>query len=107
MGYRSPADNRSGSPQQGVGRVADRLARLNERRLEVKPISIGMWTQVIGPMNGGQFDITPDGNWIYFHGADPYGKGGLFRVATSGGPPERLGDFPVQSASGTLRLSPD
>jgi len=58
-------------------------------------------------MKGGQFDVTPDGNWIYFHGADPYGKNGLFRVATGGGTPERLGDFPVQSISGTMKISPD
>jgi hypothetical protein len=83
------------------------LARLKERRLEVKAVSGAAWTQLIRPMNGGQFDIAPDGNWIYFHGGGSYGENGFFRVAISGGLPERLGDFPVQSNSGTMRLSPD
>jgi len=82
------------------------LLRSIEGRLEIKPVSGGRWTPVLAPMRGG-FDVTPDGKWIYFHGAAPYGAPGLYRVATIGGRPERLGDFPAQSFSGTLRISPD
>jgi Tol biopolymer transport system component len=83
------------------------LVHLTQGRLEIKPASGGRWTQVVASMKGGQFDVTPDGNWIYFHGAAPYGEPGLYRVGTSGGPPERLGNFPVRSFSGTMRISPD
>ncbi len=83
------------------------LLRLIERRIEIKPVSAGAWKEVIARMNGGQFDFTPDGNWIYFHGAAPFGEPGLYRVPTSGEQPERLGDFPVRSFSGTMRMSPD
>ena len=40
--------------------------------------------------------FTPDGNWLLYHDVDAAGKHSLFRVATAGGQPERLGDFPSQ-----------
>jgi Tol biopolymer transport system component len=54
-----------------------------------------------------QYDITPDGAWIYYHGTDAAGKYGLYRVPTSGGAAERMGDTPVQTRDGTMRISPD
>jgi hypothetical protein len=35
------------------------------------------------------------------------GKDGLYRMATTGGAPERLGDFPGSNVHGILRISPD
>jgi hypothetical protein len=32
---------------------------------------------------------------------------GLYRAATGGGGPERLGDFPTGNSQGALRISPD
>jgi hypothetical protein len=51
--------------------------------------------------------FTPDGNWLLYHGADAAGKHGLFRLATAGGQPERVGDFPSQNKVGFLNISPD
>jgi hypothetical protein len=52
-------------------------------------------------------NFTADGNWLRYHDVDSAGKHSLFRVATGGGQPERLGDFPTNSSSGTLEVSPD
>jgi Tol biopolymer transport system component len=82
------------------------LVRVNNRKLESMPMSGGAWSPVASG-SGDQFAITPDGAWIYFDAKDPAGTHGLFRVATAGGTPERVGDFPVQGGSGTLRISPD
>ena len=54
-----------------------------------------------------QLNATPDGNWILYHGVDSARKHGLFRVATAGGQPERMGNFPTNSLEGALEISPD
>ncbi len=41
---------------------------------------------------------TPDGKWLLYHGVDSTGKHSLFRIATAGGTPERLGDFSTSEA---------
>jgi hypothetical protein len=37
--------------------------------------------------------ITDDGEWLYYRDRDGAGKDGLYRVATSGGEPMRVGDY--------------
>jgi len=51
--------------------------------------------------------FSPDGNWIVYHDQDPDGADGLYRVATAGGAPERLGDYPTSSLTSVLSVSPD
>jgi hypothetical protein len=51
--------------------------------------------------------FTPDGNWLYFHDRDPAGKDALFRTPTAGGEPERIGEFPLHTVVGQMRISPD
>ena len=82
------------------------LVRVNEKTLEVMPISGGAWLPVAFG-SGDQVATTPDGIWIYFDAKDAAGTHGLFRVPAGGGPPERVGDFPVQGGSGSLRISPN
>jgi Tol biopolymer transport system component len=50
--------------------------------------------------------FSSDGNWLLYSGKDAAGKNGLFRVATPGGQPERLGDFPGLDTR-SLWISPD
>jgi len=57
--------------------------------------------------SGGQSGWSPDGKWIFYHDKDAAGKDGLYRMATGGGAPERLGDFPSGNVRGTMRISPD
>lgn len=55
------------------------------------------------------------GTLFFYRDTDAAGNEGLFRVATSGGQPERLGDLPPEkgpgqvgcAAGGCLRISPD
>jgi Tol biopolymer transport system component len=84
------------------------LIRLNGKSVEIRPISGGDWKPLVSHLNqGGQVGFTADGNWLLYHDADSTGKPILSRVASTGGQPERLGDFPTKAASGTMRISPD
>jgi hypothetical protein len=51
--------------------------------------------------------FTPDGNWLYFHDRDSAGKDALFRIPTAGGEPERMGEFPLHTVMGQMKISPD
>ena len=51
--------------------------------------------------------FTPDSKWIGDHDKDADGKDGLYRVSVSGGPPERLGDYPSSEPNSYLYISPD
>ena len=51
--------------------------------------------------------FTPDSKWIVYHDKDADGKDGLYRVSVSGGPPERLGDYPSSESGSLLYISPD
>jgi hypothetical protein len=51
--------------------------------------------------------FTRDGNWIIYRNVDSQGKSGLYRVATSGGEPERLGDDPTGDLRFFLAVSPE
>ncbi len=84
--------------------------RLDKRNLEIRPSSGGDWRRLVSlntNFTTGHFSATPDGNWLIYHDIDSAGKHSLFRIATAGGQPERLGDFPTSSGSGTLEVSPD
>jgi len=78
-----------------------------QRNVKIRPTSGGDWKPLLSDSHAGHFSLTPDGNWLIYHSVDSAGKHSLFRVATSGGQPERLGDFPTTSADGSLEISPD
>jgi Tol biopolymer transport system component len=69
-------------------------------------MSGGDWKPLLS-LNKGNGNFTPDGNWFVYHSVDSTGKRSLFRVPIVGGRPERLGDFPTSSPSGTMEISPD
>ena len=92
----------SGSPYP----VERWMARRDKGTIEIRPMSGGDWKPLIS-LSETQMAFTPDGNWFLYHGVDAAGKHGLFRVATAGGQPERLGDFPSTYQFGYLRISPD
>jgi hypothetical protein len=51
--------------------------------------------------------VSPDDNWVVYQNRDTDGKFGLYRVSTSGGEPERLGDYPTRETDNFLAPSPD
>jgi len=51
--------------------------------------------------------FTSDGNWLVYRGSDAAGKGGILRVATTGGEPKWIGDYPKSSVRGDIWISPD
>jgi len=87
--------------------------RINDN-YEIRNLSGGDWTPV-GPLGGHTAKaFTPDGNWIVYwelaqHALpEENGKNILFRVAVTGGQPERLGDFRhAYNLGGFLHISPD
>lgn len=82
------------------------VRREQGRVVEIRPMSGGDWKPLIS-LRENQFAFTQDGNWLIYHDTDGSGKDGLFRVATAGGDPERLGDFPAASTQGEIWISPD
>jgi Tol biopolymer transport system component len=42
-----------------------------------------------------------------YHDKDASGKDGLFRASTSGGEPQRLGDYPTSALNSLMSISPD
>jgi len=82
------------------------LVRFYRQRFEVMPSSGGDW-KALASSNFIQFAVTPDGTWLYYHGADREGRHRLFRVAIGGGPPEQMGDFPDKGGIGDMQISPD
>jgi Tol biopolymer transport system component len=51
--------------------------------------------------------FSPDGNWLVYHDLDSDDKDALFRVSTSGGEPQRLGNYPISSPNSWLSVSLD
>jgi hypothetical protein len=51
--------------------------------------------------------FSPDGDWVVYHDRDGSGRDGLYRVATAGGEPQRLGDYPTRLPSSVLTISRD
>ena len=84
------------------------LIRMNGESVEIRSMSGGDWKPLVTRLAGvGHLDFTADGQWFLYHDGDSTGKPILFRVASGGGQPERLGDFPTEAGSGTMRISPD
>jgi Tol biopolymer transport system component len=84
------------------------LIRMNGKGVEIRPMSGGDWKQLLSRLTQvGHVDFTPDGQWFLYQDVDSTGKPILSRVASAGGQPERLGDFPTSAPSGTMRISPD
>ena len=85
------------------------IARVAKQwKFEIRPMSGGDWRPLAPDSVMRSSDFTPDGNWLVFHGVDAEGKDGLFRVSTSGGQPERVGDYPDgDSYNGDIWISPD
>jgi Tol biopolymer transport system component len=77
------------------------------RNVKIRPTSGGDWKPLLSDSHAGHFNVTPDGNWLIYHTVDSAGKHGLYRIATAGGQPERLGDFPTNTPDGSLEISPD
>ena len=75
--------------------------------MSVRPMSGGAWRNLVFDATGlwWQTVVSPDSKWVFFHTIDQVGKHSLFRVAVTGGQPERLGDFPCESFSGLLNMS--
>jgi len=84
------------------------LIRMNGKGVEIRPMSGGDWKTLVSRLpQVGHVDFTPDGQWFLYQDVDSTGKPILSRVASAGGQPERLGDFPTEAGSGTMRISPD
>ena len=86
------------------------IAGRGKETIEIRPTSGGDWKRLASVSPGGASEMvfTEDGNWLLYHDVDAAGKQSLFRVATAGGQPERIGDFPSGSPyNGFLWISPD
>jgi Tol biopolymer transport system component len=85
------------------------------RQLAIRPTSGSDkdWKPVAFPRTrgngGGRFTaaFTSDGNWLFYRDIDANGKDSLYRVSTSNGEPERLGDYPTSSPTSVFTISPD
>ena len=71
----------------------------NRRQIGIRPTSGGDddWRPAVYPrIDANLFtaQLTPDGNWLIYRDKDTGGKDGLYRVSTTNGEPERLGDYP-------------
>jgi Tol biopolymer transport system component len=82
------------------------ISRVDRGRTEVMSVSGGEWKPLISG-GGTEIAFTSDGNWLLYHDLDAAGHDSLFRVATTGGTPERIGDFPASTRFGHMWVSPD
>ncbi len=82
-------------------------ARATTGIFTLHPASNIDWKPPLAPNGSWQQAYSPDGKLRVFHGRDAAGTNGLFRVATTGGTPERIGDFPGGNIRGGLWVSPD
>jgi Tol biopolymer transport system component len=86
----------------------DWVTRWSHGKAEIRPMAGGDWRPLVSISDTTQVTFTPDGNWFVYQATDVAGKHSLFRVATTGGQPERLGDFASGSANwGGIWVSPD
>jgi hypothetical protein len=88
----------------------------NRRDFRIRPTSAGedAWEHLAyirkqAPDTRGVIALkfTPDGEWIVYNDVDADGKDALFRVRTTGGEPQRLGDYPTTSPNSYLNVSLD
>ena len=85
------------------------LRRVMGKSLSVRPIPGGEWRTLVSgvkSLDSGD-DTTPDGNWAFYWANDSTGKAALFRVPTTGGAPDRVGDLPNASFRYLFTLSSD
>jgi WD40 repeat protein len=82
------------------------MARRDKAAIEIRPTPGGDWKPLLS-VNPTQMGFSGDGNWLLYHDLDAAGRQSLFRVATAGGQPERVGDFPTVTRHGSLNISPD
>jgi Tol biopolymer transport system component len=75
--------------------------------IEIRPLAGGDWRPLISLRSTTRIALAPGGKWLIFHDVDSNGKESLFRVATTGGQPERIGDFPKSGTMGFIYVSPD
>ena len=109
---------------KGAGGLSSRDGRWNfqsardaENRLEVqiRPVSGEQDWKHLVYLHGSRapafttvpMRFTADGNWFVFRDRDTDGNYGLYRVSTSGGEPERLGDYPPSEVVSFLSIGPD
>lgn len=84
------------------------LIRMTGKNIEIRPFSGGDWKLLVSrSYDAGHIDFTPDGEWLLYSDANSTGKPGLYRIPVAGGQVERLGNFPTDAPSGTMRISPD
>lgn len=60
-----------------------------------------------GPLSVPPIVGSPDGSWMLYHDRDAAGRDGLYRIASEGGEPQRLGDYPVTVPTSALAISRD
>jgi hypothetical protein len=83
------------------------IGRRNKETTEIRPFSGGDWRPLIS-LSPTHIAFTPDGNWLLYHDVDAAGKDALFRIATAGGRPERIGIFPSAAKyAAVMKISPD
>ena len=83
------------------------LARIEKGNLEVRSLAGGDWRPLLPLRADSQSGFSPDGKWVFYHGVDAAEKDGLYRVATTGGSPQRLGEIPLNKLNGMLSISPN
>jgi hypothetical protein len=83
------------------------LVRIEKGNLEVRSLAGGDWRPLLPLRADSQSGFSPDGKWVFYHGVDAAGKDGLYRVATAGGSPQRLGEIPLNKSDGMLSISPN
>jgi hypothetical protein len=91
----------------------------NRNAIQIRPVSSGPddwkhlafirmnWISRLFPGQADAANFTSDGKWVVYQDKDDSGKVGLYRVSTSGGEPERLGDYPIGDTDNGLRISDD
>jgi hypothetical protein len=91
----------------------------NRNVIQIRPVSSGPddwkhlafirmnWISRLVPGIADAANFTSDGDWVVYQDKDASGKVGLYRVSTSGGEPERLGDYPIGDTNNSLRISDD
>ncbi len=87
------------------------LIRLNPdalKQIDLRPLTGGDWRPLLSTESFLlHFGFTPDGNWFFYTDVNSAGRSSLFRIATAGGAPERLGDLPAGSGWSSLQISSD
>jgi tricorn protease-like protein len=83
------------------------ITRREKWNIEIRPMLGGDWKPLVSQKAAQHIAFTPDGNWLIYSADDAAGKPAIFRVATTGGQPERIGEFPATEALRFLSISPD